>query len=546
GGLNSDDMGLGKTLTAIALMVSEPFGPPLPMMELEATLVVCPLSVVENWETQLKTHLKSTHQLSVHVYHEKGRKIDVQQLSQFDVVLTTYQVIANEYKASDFEPEKKKNGSEDVSRLPSFELSSLFTIHWHRVILDEAHTIRESKTLTARAACALSAGRRWALTGTPIVNRIDDLGTLVKFIGVPQLSDTRQWQSIIGKPFTSNMKLVQQSAMNRLRKLMQTLCMRRTKMGKDRNGQLLLKLPEKIERVQWLDLEVRERALYSAVELKAREKLVELLNEGNLMDNYMYILVFILRLRQVCTHVDLYNPGASVQLRLGQEEEEGDNNDQDNQSAQAANSLRNKLLKGEPDSTARNAAINANVEAVLEEQRRRSRRERKARRSARSTRPGGGRSISTVISLLNGRIAESKRVTRPDGTPRDKCVIFSQWTKMLDLIEVHLQSRGIAWRRLDGSMNRDERTEALQIFQDRQSAVDIMLISLRAGGVGLNLTSARRVYMMEPYWNPAVEDQAVDRVHRLGQTSDVEIVRFLIRDSIEERMVMLQFAKAKL
>lgn len=126
-----------------------------------------------------------------------------------------------------------------------------------------------------------------------------------------------------------------------------------------------------------------------------------------------------------------------------------------------------------------------------------------------------------------------------------KSVVFSQWTKLLDRIGDALDESGIAYTRLDGSMARDNRTKAMESFRHNPKC-EIILISLRSGGVGLNLTAGRRVYIMEPYWNPAVQNQAIDRVHRLGQTLPVQTVCFIVQKSIEENMLKIQKRKMEL
>ena len=126
-----------------------------------------------------------------------------------------------------------------------------------------------------------------------------------------------------------------------------------------------------------------------------------------------------------------------------------------------------------------------------------------------------------------------------------KSVVFSGWTTHLDLIQIALEDNSVKFVRLDGKMSRARRTSALDAFRD-DPAVTVILVSIGAGGLGLNLTTASKVYMMEPQFNPAAEAQAVDRVHRLGQSREVFITRFIMQDSFEERMLALQRKKENL
>jgi len=137
-------------------------------------------------------------------------------------------------------------------------------------------------------------------------------------------------------------------------------------------------------------------------------------------------------------------------------------------------------------------------------------------------------------------------VSSPDGNPRAiKSVVFSQWTKMLDRIAKAVHRAGIKAAYLDGRMRRQERADNLEKFKDDES-VEVLLVSLKAGGIGLNLVSACRAYLMEPYWNPAIENQGLDRVHRMGQTRPVITTKFIMNNSIEENMLELQKRKLKL
>lgn len=151
---------------------------------------------------------------------------------------------------------------------------------------------------------------------------------------------------------------------------------------------------------------------------------------------------------------------------------------------------------------------------------------------------GAGASATTAATVA---AAEEQQRTRDAGDEEDKCIVFSQWTRMLDLCEDALLDAGIPVCRLDGQMNQDERERNLVEF--RRPGVRVMLLSLHAGGVGLNLTQANHVVMVDSWWNPALEEQAIDRVHRIGQSKPVHVVRLVIRDSVEQRVFELQEKK---
>lgn len=146
--------------------------------------------------------------------------------------------------------------------------------------------------------------------------------------------------------------------------------------------------------------------------------------------------------------------------------------------------------------------------------------------------------VSTLLELL--KVSKNENPSR-------KSVIFSQFQKMLVLLEEPLKAAGFKTLRLDGSMNARKRGEIIKEFgMPGPDAPTVLLASLRASGAGINLTAASQVYLLEPWWNPAVEEQAMDRVHRIGQKEDVTIVRLITRDSIEERILDIQEKKKEL
>jgi SNF2 family DNA or RNA helicase len=146
-------------------------------------------------------------------------------------------------------------------------------------------------------------------------------------------------------------------------------------------------------------------------------------------------------------------------------------------------------------------------------------------------------------SKINKLICDILTAIQEDRT--NKSVVFSQWTGMLKLVEMELKKLNIGYAVLDGSMSRKDRTAAMDSFAQQQR-ISVFLISIRAGGVGLNLTMATRIYILEPHWNPSIEQQAIDRVHRIGQTKPVVAIHYIVKDSIEEKMLKLQEYKKQL
>ncbi|KAJ3222518.1 hypothetical protein HK099_002226 [Clydaea vesicula] len=522
----------------------------------KATLIVCPLSTVANWEEQIAVHCEKKC-LAVYVYHGPQRITDINFLSKKDVVLTTYNLLSIEYN-------KELKGN--------FK-SSLHMIKWHRIILDEAHIIKDSTTGQAKGACSLAANLRWCLTGTPIQNRLDDLYSLIKFLRLEPFSTKSTWNqyfSKLMKPNSGN----QDVGVSRLQTLMKSLTLRRTKESKI-NGDPILNLPKRHDHVINVKLNANEMALYRKIEDKAKE----LFSTAKAMENYVNLLEMVLRLRQACVHPKLckkYEADLDKDLNAefppltanrlthlfnllkesgedqccfcGQRQNEEDLNEKDRPAITKCGHLFcmdcTKTTFGKQVDVACPVCQTTllqkevlqigegNIEEIEEE-------------LVFTNFDMDEGMMSSKVKILVEDLITIRDYCKHEGMKQIKSIVFSQWTQVLDLIQLPLERMGIIYARLDGKMNRIQRNTALDVFKT-DDRVLVMLISIKAGGVGLNLTHASRVYIMEPYWNPAVEQQAVDRVHRMGQTLAVNVIRFIVKNSIEDRIVALQKKKQRL
>ncbi|KAF9186801.1 hypothetical protein BGZ50_002271 [Haplosporangium sp. Z 11] len=622
GGILADDMGLGKTITVISLIAATldrgrylQFDPaalgalqagnmigqnirqllppgmglhqhaaPLSLTQQpsfrtksHATLIVCPLSTVQNWEEQFENHVRKDS-LNVYVYHGGLRVADPLFLGKHDVVITTYNLLGTEYSKEC----KARDPQTGLSRSPSV----LQHVDWFRVVLDEAHIIKEVNTVQSKAAAALTAERRWCLTGTPVQNKLDDLYALIKFLRMHPFDEKIQWTHYISKPI----KTANPIGIARLQTLMKAITLRRTK-SQMVDGQPLLDLPTRTDHKRVLELSLNERQLYQRMESRAKQTVDQIVQENKIMKSYAHILQAILKLRQICAHYALIkNLGddldAASEFNFSKALEilsllQDSGNDQCNQCFNSSTPTPivtrcehifcpDCVKKLNPVTFMLIQRANANVSvtpglqtdlacpqcsSVLRPVDLIQIQDDSEDRAAVSA-PGGdhlntrrdenGMLIhSTKVKALMEDLAQASEQSKKTGEPVVKSVVFSQWTSMLDLIEDGLRENQIKFTRLDGTMQRSDRTTALTDFKDKPE-ISVILISLKAGGVGLNLTSAQRVYLMDPHWNPAVESQAVDRIHRLGQTKPVDVVRFIIKDSIEENILDLQKRKAEL
>jgi SNF2 family DNA or RNA helicase len=311
GGILADDMGLGKTLQSISLIVSNPKptttedrdkdAPKIPSKTDKCTLVVAPLALIRQWELEIKEKVEESRQLRVCVHHGPQRTKRFEDLRKYDVVITTYQILVSEHG----------NSSEDINGLKV----GCFGINWYRVILDEAHTIKNRNAKATKACYALSSVYRWCLTGTPMQNNLDELQSLIKFLGIKPFDDLREWKEQIDRPMKNGRGDV---AIKRLQAYLKIFMKRRTKEILKRDGALNpggkpsapgeasstgFKVTErKVEKVL-AEFSAEERHFYVKLEQRT-DKTLKRMMEGDKV-SYASALVMLLRLRQACNHPEL-------------------------------------------------------------------------------------------------------------------------------------------------------------------------------------------------------------------------------------------------
>jgi SNF2-related domain/Helicase conserved C-terminal domain len=396
----ADDMGLGKTIQALTLMIQEQAEGP--------HLVVCPTSVTGHWSDQIRQFCPT---LEPRLYEGSGRRALLDGLGPGKVVIASYRILLGDQPL-------------------------LGGIDWHIALLDEAQTIKNPKSKTARACFLLKAAIRLATTGTPIENRLTELWSLFRFLNPGLLGSLASFQRRFESTF-------ERANRPRLRRLVTPFLLRRMK------SDVLKELPERTELTLTVNLSRDERALYESVRRKAQDQL----EEGHTMQ----LLAHLTSLRQACCHPRLLVPDSEV----------------------------------------------------------------------------SSSKLKAFMELLDHLRAGNHRA-----------LVFSQFTRLLDLVEERLKADSISYLRLDGTTPAYSRQARVSAFQNGQG--DLFLISLKAGGTGLNLTAADYVVHLDPWWNPAAEDQATDRAHRIGQTRPVTVYRILTRDTIEEKVLQLHGHKRDL
>ncbi|KAJ8759948.1 hypothetical protein K2173_010804 [Erythroxylum novogranatense] len=493
----------------------------------KTTLIVCPPAVFSTWITQLEQHTKRGS-FKVYMYYGE-RTNDVEELKKYDLVLTTYSTLTVEYSSLD---------------------SPLNKIEWWRIILDEAHLIKNVNAQQSRAVTSLKAKRRWVVTGTPIQNGYLDLYSLMAFLRFEPFSIKSYWQTLVQRPLAQGNK----QGLSRLQVLMATISLRRTK-DKD-----LVGLPSKTIETHYIELSQDERELYDQLEGKAKGVVQEFINAGNVTRCYSTVLCMIVRLRQICDDLALC-PSDLISVLPSNNIEDVSNN------AELLKKVVTVLQDAEDFdcpiciSPPTNAVITRCAHIYCRSCIIRTLQRTKpccplcrhplslsdlfaapdVSSDSKESEISSSRISSKVSVLLQLLIASRTE------NPTRKSVVFSQFQKMLLLLEEPLRAAGFKILRLDGSMNAKKRTQVIKEFEmPGPEAPTILLASLKASGAGVNLTAASSVYLFEPWWNPAVEEQAMDRVHRIGQKENVKIVRLIAQNSIEVRILEMQERKKKL
>lgn len=498
------------------------------------TLILCPLSVISNWLDQFEQHVRADVKLNVYLYYGAERNRSKAFLSSQDVVITTYNVLSADF------------GNK----------SPLHGIHWLRVVLDEGHVIRNPQAQMSKAVLDLKAHRRWILSGTPIQNSVKDLWMLLAFLRLKPFDAREWWNRVIQRPVTQG----DRAGLQNLQTLVKCITLRRTK-GTEVNGRPLVAMPEKTVCVEQVELSQSEREEYELARNEGRNIIGRYLTEGTVLKNYADVLAILMRLRQHCCHPDLLTKTpldlgapatpAEMRERLIEKLRFVLASGSDEECAVCLDSVRLPVIThcahvycrpciaqviGTEQETARcplcRSEIKTNelVEFPQEEM-----------EEEKNTNPEKWRTSSKVQALMGNLL----RLRCEDSSV--KCLVVSQFTRFLTILETPLREHGFSFVRFDGTLSQKRRTRVIQEFQS--PAADspvVMLLSLKAGGVGLNLTAASHVYFMDPAWNPATEEQCIDRCHRLGQTRNVFVTKFIVKDSVEESMVKIQKQKQDL
>ncbi|XP_071736737.1 DNA repair protein RAD16 [Rutidosis leptorrhynchoides] len=485
-----------------------------------------------------------------------------------------YQRIKPQSKGGDFSD--IPSGSGNKSSLKSV----LHSVKWERIILDEAHYIKDRRCNTTRAVFALESSYKWALSGTPLQNRVGELYSLVRFLQISPYSyymckdcDCRVldyssnsscpdcphksmrhfcwWNKNVANPIANRGRSDDGTrAMILLKdKVLKSILLRRTKKGRAAD----LALPPRIISLRRDHLDITEQDYYTSLYTESQAQFNTYIDAGTLMNNYAHIFDLLTRLRQAVDHPYLvvYSKSAVARRTI----EPASNDEQfcglchDAAEDPVVTSCEHLFCKacliefsasyGQPACPSCSKPLTVDFSGNKDQE------DLKPKSSIKGFKSS---SIINRINLENFQTStkidalkeEIRFMVERDGSA--KGIVFSQFTSFLDLINYSLQKSGVKCVQLDGSMSMAARDSAITRFTE-DGECRVFLMSLKAGGVALNLTVASHVFLMDPWWNPAVEQQAQDRIHRIGQYKPIRVVRFIIENTIEERILNLQEKK---
>jgi len=606
GGVLADDMGLGKTVMCLALLSldngpanlpsARKAAPELRALEEDAestpvpkqlnsffqqtqqpsnaddsvggVLVVAPLSLIRQWHAEAERHFPASCCPSVHEYHGAGRHISAEQLRNFGIVLTTYGTLSCE----------KEDGP-------------LFQIYWRRIILDEAHAIKNRCSRQAQMAFRLRSFCRWCVTGTPLQNSVEELYSAVRFLRVDPWSAWPCWRQSVALPLERGRHgdgEAMSQALDTARRIVTPLILRRTKGTVDpKTGEPLLELPKKHVHIHNLQLSVAERDFYDALWNKSKTQFDTYVASGEALSKYTHILQLILKLRQALCHPFLVfakqkgkdEDMESMEKRCLQEMVGGQG-----LSERFVGNLLEGLRNGElgdcpiccdaPEDPTITPCGHVFCRDCAHKVVKQCSGEcpvcRKRGIDIKSLRvlPGASRFPSQLLAKASAagqeghspaasetcaqstKMKELLALLKKDMADGQRAVVFSQWTSFLDLVGSAMEAACIPFQRFDGSLSLDERAKRVAWLSEEAEegtpSARVLMVSLKSGGSGLNLVAASRLYLLDLWWNPAVEEQAIQRVHRIGQKQEVHVYKFVVEDSIDMDLLDLHRAKERL
>lgn len=416
GGILADDMGLGKTLQMISVLLSSKESG-----QLGTALIVSPASLVYNWKEEF-AKFAPTLNVTLVVGNQDERAEIIKNYQNSDVLVTSYDLIKRD--VAEYEGAK-----------------------FNYQVLDEAQYIKNHSTAAAKSVKLINSKHRYALTGTPIENRLSELWSIFDYLMPGFLYGYETFRKQFETPIV---KYNEDVASERLKKMVSPFILRRLK------GDVLKDLPDKMEEIRYARLDAEQQQLYDAQVIHMRDVIANQ-DAQDFEKSKLQILAEITKIRQICCDPEL-------------------------------------LFERYTGGSAKRLACMELIQSAIEAE--------------------------------------------------HKMLVFSQFTSMLELLEQDLKKQNIKYYKITGATSKEKRVEMVSAYNSDETPV--FLISLKAGGTGLNLTGADVVIHYDPWWNQAVQNQATDRAHRIGQTRVVSVYKLIVKDTIEEKIIKMQESKKDL
>ena len=669
GGILADDMGLGKTISTLALMASRR----APESEVATNLIVGPVALIKQWELEIQNKMKDDRRMNVYLYHGGSKRKPWAELQKYDVVLTTYGTLGAQFKKLEAYDQKRRDAprglDEATEKRCRLECPMLHhDTKFFRVILDEAQCVKNAKTIQSKAVRSIRATHRWCLTGTPMMNSVSELSSLLRFLRIKPFCNEKKFKHAFGSLDHKNSArdFEKNNAMKQLQLLLKAIMLRRMKTTLI-DGKPILNLPAKVQHTVHVGFSEGELEFYKNLQDKSQVIYGRYVRNNTVGKNYSNILVLLLRLRQACCHPHLTDfeatenhltettlvelaktldpavidrikqitafecpicydavPDPTILLPCGHDicaecfsslddrsamngirnglepagngikcpvcrgpvnsnkvtnytsfqavhmpealekvntddadspvsddsSDCGDESDTSDGSLGSLSGEKKRKVESKVKSKVKskgNRAAKVKPEEKKEEESWKPAVWEKLRKEANTSRNQDAR--DRLLQYTWSHWQDSAKITRVTELVEEfqqydeKTIIFSQWTSYLDLIECSLKFKlNIKYHRYTGNMPRTQRDNAIQAFVEDPD-VKVLLVSLKAGNAGLNLTVASRVIVCDPFWNPFIEDQAVDRAYRIGQKREVHVYKLLVQETIEDRIIELQNMK---
>ncbi|PVZ97025.1 hypothetical protein BB558_007046 [Smittium angustum] len=575
GGVLADEMGMGKTIQTISLFLLNPGNGP--------TLVVTPTVALIQWKKEIEKYAPG---LKVLTFYGTTRTKSIKEIHEYDVVLTTFAVLESIYR-------KQRYGFRRKGTLVK-ESSILHKVQWYRVVLDEAHNIKDRSSNTSRAAFDLEAQYRWCLSGTPLQNRVGELYSLIRFLKYEPFSfylcskcncegtewkfgyneykcrecdhSSHQhvcwWNFEILKPIQNNgSRGIGEVAFTKLRSLIDSMMLRRTKIEKASD----LGLPPKVVVLRKDRFSPEELDFYNSLFTNSRRAFDTFASNGTVLNNYANIFELITKMRLAVNHPDLLtaklkSSKADVLVCTVCQYESEDpivSKCKHTFCRGCAIQYVESCTSGSPQCPSCFAALTIDLTQPTFEEPETGNIQIASKDHGEDTMITTPKTMVYRRSIVNridmtrwvsstkieALVEELQKLRRSDANI--KSIVFSQYVSFLDLVQWRLNRAGFSVCRLDGRMSPQQRDTVIDTFMTKPQYT-VFLVSLKAGGVALNLTEASQVFICDPWWNPAVEDQAMDRIHRLGQKRPIKTTRLIVENSIEARIVEIQARKRDL